>query len=85
MKNANISRYFFSFQNIKYLIKGFQSLQVQTEQIEFVCDLTHKRFGGEGVSLIPPLCGFSKKVFPININYFHGFNGFFDISLLQRN
>ena len=48
MKNANISRYFFSFQNIKYLIKGFQSLQVQTEQIEFVCDLTHKRFGGEG-------------------------------------
>ena len=44
---------------------------------------------GLGVNLIPAVVFPSRledmKIFSININYFHGFFGFFDISMLQTN
>ena len=44
---------------------------------------------GLGVNLIPPVVFPSRledmKIFSININYFHGFFGFFDISMPQTN
>ena len=92
MKNANISRYFFSFQNIKYLIKGFQSLQVQTEQIEFVCYLTQKRFGGRGSVWSLPSVVFPRRFSPSILTIFMDLTDFStfpcyketnDVSILQ--